>query len=100
MRLEQRAPQRLELAEVVLAVAAGGPARLRVPEAALPASQRVGAYAEELGRCVGSDSAHSGLPSTPLRTVGTVYTGLDCESAGTASLHRFSAEPAHLLRGL
>ena len=58
VRLEQGPAQRLELDKVVLAMAAGGAAGLRVAEAPLPAAQRVGADSEELCRCVGSDSAH------------------------------------------
>ena len=58
VRLEQCAAERLELGQVVLAVTALRPARLRIAEAALPAAQRVGAHPQELGRCVGPDTAH------------------------------------------
>jgi hypothetical protein len=44
VRLEQRAAQRLQLGEVVLAVTALGPARLRIAETPLPATQRIGAH--------------------------------------------------------
>ena len=46
--LEQRPAERLELRQLVLPVAALGPARLRVAEAALPASKRVGADPQQL----------------------------------------------------
>src|SRR5205823_735184 len=62
VRLEQRAAERLELAELVLPVTAGGPARGRVAEAALPAPEGVRADAEQLGRRVGSNPAHCGSP--------------------------------------
>ena len=62
--LEQGAAQRLQLGQVVLAVAALRAARLRVAEAALPAAQRVGAHAEQLGGCVRPDTAHmASVPS-------------------------------------
>ena len=58
VRLEQGASQRLQLREVVLAMAAWGATRLRIAEAALPGTQRVGAYPQELSCCVGPDTAH------------------------------------------
>jgi hypothetical protein len=58
VRLEQRAPERLELGEVVLAVTALRAARLRVAEAALPAAQRVGTHPKQLCRRIRPDPAH------------------------------------------
>ena len=88
--LEQRPAQRLELGEVVLAMAALRPARLGVAEAALPAPERVGAHPEQLGGGVGPDPAHMTskstdrvsvaalLPTSPprFRGVETLCTGL------------------------
>ena len=56
--LEKGAAQRLQLDELVLAVATGGAAGLGIAEAALPAAQRVGADPEQLCRSVGPDPAH------------------------------------------
>src|SRR5204862_7008551 len=65
--LEQRAAERLELAELVLAVTAGGAARGGIAEASLPAPEGVRADAEQLGRRVGSNPAHCGSPVRQVR---------------------------------
>src|SRR6185503_15901603 len=62
VRLEQRTPERLELGELVLAVAACRAARAGVPEATLPTAESVGADAEKLGSCIGSNTAHAQRP--------------------------------------
>ena len=88
--LEQRPAKRLELGEVVLAMAALRPARLGVAEAAFPAPEGVGAHPEQLGGGVGPDPAHMTskstdrvsvaalLPTSPprFRGVETLCTGL------------------------
>src|SRR5205807_3617835 len=71
--LEQCAPQSLELPKLVLAVPAGGPARSRIAEAPLPASEGVRADAEELGRRVGSNAAHLVSP----QVFGRIAIGLE-----------------------
>ena len=57
--LDERAAQRLELLELVLAVSTGGAPGAGEAEAALPAPQGVHAHAEQLRRRVGPDRAHS-----------------------------------------
>ena len=91
VRLEQGAAQRLELREVVLAVTALGPARLRIAEAALPAAQRVGAHPQELCRCVGPDTAHVASVSGESQNCPAITSHVRATSWGVrAALHRFS----------
>ena len=81
--LEQRPAQRLELGEVVLAVAALRAARLGVAEAALPAPQGVGAHPEQLGGGVGPDPAHlTSISTEPRQRRGTTshIHALGCEA--------------------
>jgi hypothetical protein len=61
VRLEQRPAQRLQLGEVVLAMAAGRASRLRVAESPLPGAQRVRAHSEELGGRVCPNPTHLAL---------------------------------------
>ena len=91
VRLEQRPAQRLELGEVVLAVTARGPARLRVPEAPLPAAQRVGAYPQKLCSRVGPDPAHVPSVSGESQKCPAITFHVSATSCGARTpLHRFS----------
>ena len=99
VRLEQRAPQRLELGEVVLAVTALGPARLRIAEAALPAAQRVGAHPQELRCSIGPDPAHVASVPAESQKCPAITSHVSATSWGVrAPLHRFSAGAASNLR--
>jgi hypothetical protein len=59
VRLAERVAQGLDLGELVVAVVALGPSRLRVAQAALPGAKRRRADAEHFGSSAGADSAHT-----------------------------------------
>ena len=70
----ERVAQRLQLDQLVVAVVAGGALGHREAVAALPASQRVGADAENFGGGVGPDSRHAQHSGTGLAGLHQLWT--------------------------
>lgn len=94
MRLEQRATQGLQIAQVVLAVAAGRARRRGVAEASLPAPQGVRTDAKKLSRRVGSNAAQLEAPLRDRRfsPLWSLFASGAAEVA--AATWRFAASPA------